>query len=165
MNIIVAVDKNWGIGKDGDLLVSLKPDMAFFRRMTEGKTVILGRKTLESFPGGNPLKGRTHIVFSRTLAADTAGIHVIKNLETLKKLNMDLSDSFVIGGEAVYRLMLPYCETAYITKIDRAFDADTYFPDLDALPNWQCEEILERFSENGVNAEIIVYHNTNIKPL
>ena len=165
MDMIAAVDKNWAIGNNGALLKSLKKDMAFFRQITKGKTVILGRKTLESFPGGKPLKGRSHILFSRTVTEELSNVYRVENLEALKTLKMDLSESFVIGGESIYRLLMPYCDKAYITKMNQAYDADTYFPNLDSDPDWIQVKVMDQFSESGVEAEIIVYQNQKIKRL
>ena len=135
MNLIVAVDKNWGIGKNNKLLVSIPSDMKFFRSETNGKVVVMGRKTLESFPNGMPLKNRTNIVLTRDQnyqVKDTIVVHDIPELlEELKKYPDD--QIYVIGGGKVYEELLPYCNVAHVTKIDFAFEADTYFPDLDKM--------------------------------
>ena len=164
MNLIVAVDSKWGIGKNGKLLVSLKQDMAFFRKMTYGKTVILGRKTLVSLPQGRPLKNRKHIVFSQTLES-REDIAIVRSMHDLRQLNVDLEDAFVIGGEMVYRMLLPYCDKAFVTKLDRKFDADAYFPDLDADDHWEPIETINQFSQSGIAAEIVVYQNCSPQAL
>lgn len=139
MNIIVAVDKNWAIGCDNKLLVSIPADMKFFRETTTGKVVVMGRKTLESFPNGLPLKNRTNIVLTQNKDYDAHGALVVNSmeelLEELKKYDSD--DIYVIGGDSVYRQMLPYCSIAHVTKIDHAYEADAYFPDLDATGAWE----------------------------
>lgn len=139
MNLIVAVDKNWGIGKNNKLLVSIPSDMKFFRNETNGKVVVMGRKTLESFPNGMPLKNRTNIVLTRDQnyqVKDTIVVHDIPELlEELKKYPDD--QIYVIGGGKVYEELLPYCNVAHVTKIDFAFEVDTYFPDLDKMEEWQ----------------------------
>lgn len=139
MNLIVAVDKNWGIGSKNKLLVSIPSDMKFFRETTSGKVVVLGRKTLESFPNGLPLKNRTNIVLTGNKdfkAKDAIICHTVEEvLEELKKYNDE--DIYVIGGGTVYRQFLPYCNVAHVTKIDHAFEADTYFPNLDELDDWE----------------------------
>lgn len=139
MNLIVAVDKNWGIGKNNKLLVSIPSDMKFFRSETNGKVVVMGRKTLESFPNGMPLKNRTNIVLTRDQnyqVKDTIVVHDIPELlEELKKYPDD--QIYVLGGGKVYEELLPYCNVAHVTKIDFAFEADTYFPDLDKMEEWQ----------------------------
>ncbi|HIV11626.1 MAG TPA: dihydrofolate reductase [Candidatus Pullilachnospira stercoravium] len=142
MRLIVAVDKNWGIGKNNDLLVSIPSDKKFFRQETTGKVVVMGRKTLESFPGGLPLKNRTNVVLTRNAgyrAKDTVIVHDIPELlEELKKYPSDAV--YVVGGGTVYEELLPYCDEAYVTKIDFAYEADTYFPNLDQMPEWEMVE-------------------------
>ena len=139
MNIIVAVDKNWAIGKDNRLLVRIPADQKMFREETTGKAVVMGRKTLESFPGGVPLKNRTNIVITSRedyRAGDAVIVHSLEEaLETVKSYPAD--HVYCIGGDSVYRQLLPYCDTAYVTKIDYSYEADSYFPNLDADPEWQ----------------------------
>ena len=139
MNLIVNADKNWAIGKDNRLLVSIPQDMKFFRETTKGKVVVMGRKTLESFPGGQPLKKRTNIVLTTDpnyQAGEAVIVHSMEELmEELKQYPRE--DIFVIGGESIYRSLLPWCRTAYVTRTDHAYDADTWFPDLDADPEWK----------------------------
>ena len=142
MKAILAADKNWGIGYNNHLLVSIPSDMKFFRQTTTEKVVVMGRKTLESFPNGMPLKNRTNIVLSGNQnyqVKDAVVVHSEDELmEKLEKYDTD--DIFVIGGESVYRMMLPHCDTVYVTKIDRAFQADTFFPDLDEMDEWVMTE-------------------------
>ncbi len=139
MNLIVAVDKNWGIGYENKLLVSIPDDMKFFRETTTGNVVVMGRKTLESFPGGRPLKNRTNIVLTRDKSYDGKGAIVVHSkeelLEELKKY--DDNSIYVIGGESIYRMLLEYCTVAHVTKIDFAYRADAYFPNLDEMDNWE----------------------------
>lgn len=139
MNIIVAVDKNWAIGKDNQLLVSIPADMKMFRQETTGKVVVMGRKTLESFPNGLPLKKRTNIVLTGNKdfqVKDAIVVHTIEELlEEIKKYPSE--DVYCIGGDSVYKQLLPYCDTAHVTKIDFAYAADRYFPNLDELPEWK----------------------------
>jgi dihydrofolate reductase len=138
MNIIAAVDRNWAIGNKGDLLVRIPADMKLFQSETWGKVVVLGRKTLATFPNAQPLMGRTNIIISSNQNLQVRGAIVVHDLaelqEELKKYPSD--DIFVIGGESVYRLLLPYCQTAHITKIDFAYEADAHFPNLDEDPEW-----------------------------
>lgn len=139
MNLIAAVDKNWAIGKDNGLLVSIPADMKFFRETTTGKVVVMGRKTLESFPNGLPLKNRVNIVLTTDHSyqvKDAVIVHSKEELEEeLQKYNSE--DIYVIGGESVYRLLLDTCDTAHITKIDYAYEADAFFPNLDENPDWE----------------------------
>ena len=137
MKLIVAVDNNWAIGNQNKLLVSIPADMKFFRQTTTGNAVVMGRKTLESFPQGQPLKNRVNIVLTKDPSYEVKGaivVHSVKEaLEEVKKLDCE---AYVIGGESVYRALLPYCDTALITKIDHAYEADTFFPNLDEDPQW-----------------------------
>ncbi len=145
MNIIVAVDKNWAIGKNNKMMWSIPADMRFFREKTTGHVVVMGRKTLESFPNGLPLKQRTNLILSRDKSFQVKGALVLHTMEELLEhlREYDSSDIFIIGGESIYRQFLPYCDTAYVTRIDHAYDADTYFPNLDELPEWTMTEVSE----------------------
>ncbi len=142
MNLIVAVDRNWAIGKDNKLLVSIPDDMKFFRETTTGKVVVMGRKTLESFPNGKPLKNRVNIVLTRDPnyeVKDAIVVHSKEELDKeLEKYNTD--DVYVIGGESIYRMMLDDCQRAFVTYVDYAYDADTFFPNLDENPDWKFAE-------------------------
>lgn len=139
MNMIVAVDKNWAIGYQNNLLVRIPADQRFFREETTGKVVIMGRKTLESFPGGQPLKNRVNIVITKKTDYKVNGaviVHSVEEaLEYVKDYNED--DVYVIGGASIYEQMLSYCNTVHVTKIDYAYEADTYFPDLDKKEEWK----------------------------
>ena len=139
MNIIAAVDKNWAIGNKGDLLIRIPADLKLFQSETMGKVVVLGRKTLDTFPGGLPLKGRTNIIMSTKPDYQVKNATVVHSLEELRieLKKYPSEDVFVIGGESIYRMLLPYCDIAHITKIDHAYEADTYFPNLDELSEWQ----------------------------
>lgn len=142
MNLIVAADKNWGIGKDNKLLVSIPADMKFFRTETTGKVVVMGRKTLESFPNGLPLKNRVNIVLTKDMSykvKDAIIVHGVEEvLEELKKY--DTNDVYVIGGDSIYKQMLQYCDVAHVTKIDFAYEADSFFPNLDKMDEWKVEK-------------------------
>lgn len=139
MNLIAAVDRNWAIGKNNQLLVRIPMDQKFFRETTTGKVVVMGRKTLESFPNGLPLKNRTNIVLTRNKnykVPDAIIVHSMDELhEELAKYNSE--DIYIIGGEQIYKALVDECDVAHITKIDYAYDADAYFPNLDAKPEWQ----------------------------
>ncbi len=138
MNMIVAADKNWGIGYRNRLLVSIPEDMKFFRSATEGNVVVMGRKTLESFPGGRPLGNRTNIVLTKNPEYRVRGAVVCHSLEeVLKELEAYPSEKvYVIGGSSIYEQFLPLCNVAHVTKIDHAYEADAYFPDIDRMPEW-----------------------------
>ncbi len=138
MNIIVAADKNWAIGKDNKLLVSIPADMKFFRETTKGNIVVMGRKTLESFPQGQPLQKRVNIVISKNPDYQVKGAVVVHSVEeAIEECKKYDGEIYVIGGESIYRSMLPYCDTALVTKIDHAYAADTYFPNLDEDAEWE----------------------------
>ena len=139
MNLIAAVDKNWAIGYQNKLLTSIPEDMKFFRQTTTGKVVVMGRKTLESFPGKKPLKNRTNIVLTKNPSYQAEGAIVVHNEDELREelKKYDSEDIFVIGGESIYRQLLDECDKAYITKIEYAYTADAYFPNLDEMPEWK----------------------------
>lgn len=139
MDLIVAVDNNWAIGNKGNLLVSIPEDHKFFRQTTMGGVVILGRKTLAGFPNGLPLTGRDNIIFSRNEDYKVKGATVVHSKEELFETLKAYKDRqiFVIGGGTIYEMLLPYCKYAYVTKIDYAYQADTYFPNLDKIENWK----------------------------
>lgn len=159
MNLIVAVDKNWAIGLKNQLLVSIPADMKFFRETTTGKVVVMGRKTLESFPGGQPLKKRTNIVLTKDRnfqVKDAIVVHTVEEaLEELKKY--DDEDIYVIGGESVYRQLLPYCTVAHVTRIDHAYEADTYFPNLDEMEDWEVTGVSEEQTYFDLEYEFVRY--------
>lgn len=138
MNLIAAVDKNWAIGRNNKLLVSIPDDMKFFRETTTGKVVVMGRKTLESFPGKKPLKNRVNIVLTSDNSYQVDGAVIVHDMdelhEELKKY--DSQDIYVIGGESIYRQLLDECDVAHITKIDFSYEADAWFPNLDEKEEW-----------------------------
>ncbi len=143
MNFIVAVDKNWAIGYKNDLLVSIPDDMKFFRETTTGHVVIMGKNTLESFPGKKPLKNRTNIVIALEKDYKVDGAKVVYSIEEAleEAKKYDSEDVFVIGGGSIYRQMLPYCDTAYITYINHEYAADTFIPNLDEMQDeWYIAE-------------------------
>lgn len=145
MNAIAAVDANWAIGNKNRLLTSIPADMKFFREKTMGHVVVMGRKTLESFPNGLPLKNRINIVLTANRSykvKDAIIVHTKEELlEELKKY--DSNELYVIGGGSIYEMLIPYCDTAYITKIDHVYAADTYFPNLDQMNDWEMTEVSE----------------------
>lgn len=159
MDLIVAVDRNWAIGKDGDQFVYLSGDLKNFKNTTMGHPVILGRRTLSTFPGGRPLKGRRNLVLSRDPDFHPEGAEVFPDLESL--LTAAPEDSFVIGGGSVYRSLLPYCDRAYVTRLDGAWEADTWFPDLDRDPEWRQTQTSAPMEENGVAYVFTVYERVD----
>jgi len=159
MKLIVAVDKNWGIGKNNDLLFHLPTDMKFFRQTTSEHVIVLGRKTLESFPNKQPLKNRINIVLTTDLSYECEGATLCYSKEEvfdeLERFSTD--EVFICGGEQIYRLFLEDCDTAYVTKIDAEADAEKFFPNLDEHPAWELTEASEPILENGVSFRFCTY--------
>lgn len=156
MDLIVAVDRNWAIGRGGDQLVYISQDLKRFKALTTGHPVILGRKTLDTFPVGRPLKGRRNLILSRSPGFAPEGAEVYPDLDAL--LAAAPEDSFVIGGASVYRALLDRCAIAYVTKIEAAFPAaDCWFPDLDSRPEWRVAEESGPQEENGVSFRYVTY--------
>ena len=164
MNAIVAVDRKWAIGRDNTLLFNFKEDMRRFRNRTIGGTVLLGRKTLESFPGGRPLSKRRHVMLT-THNIEIEGVEVVHTTEEMLKAveNDDPDTVFVIGGGSVYNALLPLCKRVYLTKVDAVGEgADTWFPNLDKLPGWEVEKVGDTVTEDGYTYQFIDYVNTKI---
>ncbi len=165
MKLIVAVDKNWAIGKNGDLLEKIPEDMRFFRMTTTGHVIVMGRKTLESFPDQKPLPKRTNIVLTRNSDYETDAIvveskeHLMGILESLSRtddLNMD--NVFIIGGGSVYKAFIDECDVAYVTYIDKEHDgADTFFPNLDNDPSWTLAAESDMQEYEGTNYSFRTY--------
>ena len=149
MKLIVAVSENWGIGKDNGLLFNIPKDMKFFRETTMGKTVILGRKNLESFPGAKPLPKRTNIILTKNKDFAVEGAVVCNSIDEVLALPYDKEDMFVIGGEEIYRQMLPFCDTCYVTKVKEIVDADRFMVNLDEDAEWELKEESEEIEDNG----------------
>ena len=164
MKLIVAVDNKWGIGKNGDLLKSIPEDMKYFREKTKNKILVMGYKTLLSFPGSKPLPGRLNIVLADIENLRIPGCVTVESLDELFRLSafLESDDIYVIGGGYTYRQLLPYCDTAYITKMDFSGDADTYFDDLDQKEEWQMIESSELFDHDNFKYAFTVYKNSAV---
>lgn len=156
MEAIVAVYDDWGIGCGGTQPVALSADRKFFRETTRGAMVIVGRKTLADFPGGKPLPNRVNVVLSSG-TPDTEGIVVCHSVEEVLETAKKAEKAMVIGGGSVYRLLLPYCDKAYVTKVHACPKSDTYFPNLEEDPNWKMTQILQQGEENGISYEMCLY--------
>lgn len=159
MILITAIDKNWGIGKDNKLLYSLPEDMAFFKKMTTGKTVLMGRKTLESFKNQKPLPNRKNLVLtSKNFESKYSNLEYINDINNI---NFNDDSLILIGGASLYKQLFNKCKYAYITKIDKDDIApDVYFPNLDLENNWKIEKVIEKaVSKNGIPYEILLYKN------
>ena len=159
MKLILAADRNWAIGKDGDLLCHLPGDLKYFKEKTVGKTVIMGRGTLESLPGKKPLPKRENIVISGNPDYAVPGAVVLHSHEELFDYirDKDSDEVVVMGGGRVYRELLPYCDTCYITRIYDSFDADTWFVNLDEMPEFEIVWQSELQEENGIQYRFLEY--------
>lgn len=158
MKLIVAVSDNWGIGNNNKLLFSIPKDMKFFRETTKDSVVIMGRKTLESFPGKKPLKNRVNIVLTSHSDYEVPDAFVCNNIDAAIRLaSKQKKEIFVIGGDMVYREFLPYCDTALITKVHATVKADSFFPDLDKNPDWECVKTSGILEDNGYKFEFTEY--------
>ena len=156
MDLIVAVYDDWGIGCEGDQPIALSADRKFFRSYTAGSTVIVGRKTIADFPGKKPLPGRINVALTRTMQ-DIPGFTVCTSPEAAVELAKTVEKAMVIGGGSIYRQMLPYCDTAIVTKVHCTTDCDTYFPNLDEMDDWYLAETLQSGEENGIAYEMLLY--------
>ncbi len=165
MNAIVAVDKNWGIGKNNDLLFSIPEDMKFFRETTKGKVVVMGANTLRSFPNGNPLKNRINIVLSTTIKRDDC--IVVKTLDELfnEIKKYDKEQVFLIGGAKLYKTLLSYCEQVFVTKVDADGKAEVFFENLDKLENFELIYESEVVNSNGYDFKFTTYKNNKVKEI
>jgi dihydrofolate reductase len=159
MTIIVAADENWAIGNKDDLLVRIKEDHRNFKALTKGNVVILGRKTLCTFPGGMPLKERTNIIMSRDPEYKVEGAEVAHSVEELLEIVKQYDDDkvFVIGGGTIYDQLLPYCNKAVVTRLDHAYEADTYFHDLDADDEWEITDTSDEMTSFDLTYHFVTY--------
>ena len=156
MEAIVAVYEDWGIGCCGTQPIALSVDRKFFREMTRGAMVIVGRRTVADFPGQKPLPGRVNVVLTRT-QQEIPGFTVCTSPEEAVELAKTAEKAMVIGGGSIYRQMLPYCDSALVTKVHCCPGSDTYFPNLDEDPAWELAEILLSGEEDGIRYEMCRY--------
>jgi dihydrofolate reductase len=161
MELIVAVYDDWGIGKDGTQPVALSADRKFFRETTHGAMVIVGRRTIEDFPGQKPLPGRVNVALTRT-PKEIPGFTVVTSPEEAAALAETAERAMVIGGGSIYRQMLPMCDTAYVTKVHTTVESDTFFPSLDEDAAWELKEILQSGEENGISFEMCLYKRKTV---
>ena len=163
MKLIVVVDENYAIGKDNKLLCHISSDLKRFKKITTGGVVVLGRKTLESFPNSKPLPNREHIVLSKNenYTIDNDMVTMCNDINNLQKIldEKENKNVFVIGGAEIYKQLLPYCTMAYVTKIHQKFDADAFFPNLDKLSNWEISYESDIQIENGISFSYVDYIN------
>ena len=158
MRAIVAVSQNWGIGRDGQLLFRIRADLQRFKTLTTGHTVVMGRKTLESLPGGRGLPNRRSLVLTRRDNFTPDRAEVVRSLEEAVALAGD--EAFVIGGQEVYAQLLPYCTRVYVTKVFADAPADAFFPNLDQDPHWKPVSVSEVLEENGLKFQYVEYEKT-----
>lgn len=137
LHAIVAVCDDWGIGAAGDMVVENRADMRHFVAKTSGHTVLMGRRTLESFPGGRPLKNRRNIVVTRDASFEREGAEVTHSLEEALDLLAPDEQCWVIGGGQVYQALIGACASAEVTRNHCVRPADTFFPNLDDDPTWR----------------------------
>ena len=168
MNAIVVIDRNWAIGREGALLFNLPGDMKRFEELTEGGTIIMGRKTLNSFTEGRPLPNRRNIVITRNAGLVSPHVETVPLPEDALALTADADPDhiWVIGGGSVYAALLSHCRRAFLTKVDIVAEGepDTYFPDLDHLPGWEVESETAPITENGLTYRFVQYINRNLLP-
>ena len=167
MDLIVAVDNNWAIGNKGKQHVNIPEDQKYFQKITMGNVIVLGRKTLATFPNGLPLKGRVNIVLTRDprfTAKDAVIVHSEQELfETLKEYKD--RQIFCVGGSMIYEMLLPYCRYAHVTKINYTYEADAYFPNLDKLDNWRIVEDSEEHTYFSIEFYYYKYENTHVRKI
>ena len=156
MELIVAVYDDWGIGRDGTQPIALSVDRKFFRETTRGAMVIAGRRTIADFPGQKPLPGRVNVALTRS-GKEIPGFTVCASAEEAVELAKTAQRAMVIGGGSIYKQLLPYCDTAYITKVHEMPESDTFFPNLDEMDDWYVAESLMQGEENGIGYEMLKY--------
>ncbi len=165
MILIAAVNNNWGIGKGNDLLYHISEDMKFFRSKTKDNVIIIGRKTLESFPGGKPLKNRVNIVLTTDKNYKAEDTVICNSVYEVLEKTKDYPDKeiYLCGGEKVYREFLDYCDTALITKVFDDKDAEKFLANLDEAENWDLTDTSEIIEEDGLSFQFCTYKNTSVK--
>ena len=156
MELIVAVYDDWGIGADGTQPIALSADRKFFRETTRGATVIVGRRTVEDFPGQKPLPGRRNIMLTKREQV-FEGFELAHTTQEAMEMVQNDARAMVIGGGSIYRQLLPLCHTAYVTKVHANVASDTFFPNLDADEGWVLAEVLQSGEENGILYEMCLY--------
>ena len=156
MDLIVAVYDDWGIGKDGTQPIALSTDRKFFRETTRGAMVIVGRRTIEDFPGKKPLPGRVNVALTKS-NVEIPGFTVAHSPEAAANLAKTAEQAFVIGGGTIYRQMISLCDRAYVTKVHVTPESDTFFPNLDEAEDWELSEVLQSGEENGISYEMCLY--------
>lgn len=167
MNLIVAVDNNWAIGKNNDLLVSIPGDLRYFKEHTTNKVIVMGRKTLESFPQAKPLPNRINVVITRNPNYEAKDAIIVNSIEeAIKEIKKYASDDvYIVGGQTIYEQFLDYCDVAYVTRINYSYDADAHFPNLDKKEDWELVESSEEQTYYDLEYIFTKYINKNVKSL
>lgn len=167
MIAIVAADRNWAIGRDGRMLYHLPGDLKYFAEKTRGGVLVMGRATLQSFPGGRPLKGRVNIVLTRNRGFSAPGAVVAHDLSRLRELLGDYPDRpvFLLGGHQVYAQLIDCCDRALVTKVDAGSEADSFFPDLDSRPGWKLAGCQPPREDGGISYRFCEYVNEHPKEI
>ena len=169
MDLIVCVDNNWAIGHKGDQHIAIPDDRKFFQKVTMGYAIVVGRKTLATFPNGLPLKGRENIILTTDgnfTAKDATIVHDFDELKAaIKEVEASGRDVYCVGGGKVYEMLVPYCRYAHVTKVNYAYEADTFFPNLDKLDNWRVVDDSDEQTYFSIEYYFYKYENTDIRPL
>lgn len=165
MNVIVAVDKEWGIGKNNGMLFHMPADLEYFKQKTLGKVIVMGGNTLLSFPRSKPLPNRVNLVLSDVFTRDDCKVFATLPELLLEMKKYPSEDLFIVGGAMFYKTMIDYCDTAYITKVDAEGGATHFFPNLDKMDNWVLADEGKEAETNGYKVRFSVYHNNNPKKL
>lgn len=163
MNCIVVADSNWGIGRDNDLLVHLPGDLKYYKEKTIGKVIVIGRKTLESFPGGKPLPGRTNLVLTGNMEYSNDACVVCHGMDELREKMAGYRDEdiFISGGESIYNQFIDECDVLYVTRLESAFPADRHFRNLDEDDRFEVTWESGTYEENGVRYRFVRYDRKN----
>ena len=169
MDLIVCVDNNWAIGHKGDQHIAIPDDRKFFQKVTMGHAIVVGRKTLATFPNGLPLKGRENIILTTDRnfkAKDATVVHDFDELKAaIKAVEASGRDVYCVGGGKVYEMLVPYCRYAHVTKVNYSYEADTFFPNLDKVDNWKVVDDSDEQTYFSIEYYFYKYENTEIKPL
>lgn len=167
MNLLVCVDKNYGIGYNNRLLFSIPDDMKFFKEKTIGKIVVMGKNTFLSLPFQKPLANRTNIILSTEFETKDTNCIVCNNIpELFKQLeNYDTNDVFIIGGEQIYKQLINYCHKAFVTKVSTTcHKSDSFFSNIDKMDNWKLVSTSNNIFSGDYEITFNEYKNNNVLP-
>lgn len=162
MDIVVAVDNNWGIGLNGTQPLVIPEDRKYFRELTKNSTVIFGRRTLMDFPNSKPLKNRRNIILTTDKSFTIEDGDVANSVQEAVELCQNDKQVFVIGGASIYRQFLPLCKYAYVTRLYTSAEADCFFHNLDSDPNWKLISPAERRLSGDIEYAFLKYEQQNL---